>query len=471
VLLCALFVVVFAGLPAVVLVRSPLLAVPASAAVALTVASLGAIAAAAVGVTVVGVVLAFALVVNLAALLEVIRRFRRGRWAAVFGTDIGYDLGLMAWVTLPAVALLTMFRPRPLAWDARSIWWFHSNWFLRGGDAVRDAIANPAFGWSHPEYPPGAPALTATLWQIAGGPDLPRAQTLTAVLTGLAVAFLAGVLLYESRDAPTIFASMLMVVATVQMGEGLAAHGYVDELCAALLVTALAAFSCIDDSRLAIVAGSLSLASASLVKNEGFVFGIVVVLLAVLGARQARWVVAGAGAAALVPAVLWQGIVRSTGADLDVDVGLGDFVHLFGASARQRFRVAFPEVLGSTWLFVVPAASALALLTVAAWMRAGPNRRTTLLRLRPAALMVGAAVVAVLISACVYAVGDLEITWWLATSLGRVVTIPRLFALASLVSLAGVGSDLLFARPTDRAPDPPVGHAAVRVDDYMGAAS
>ena len=47
------------------------------------------------------------------------------------------------------------------AWDARSIWFFHAKAFYFDNSIRLEYLLNPFYRWSHPEYPPMFPLLTA----------------------------------------------------------------------------------------------------------------------------------------------------------------------------------------------------------------------------------------------------------------------------------------------------------------------
>ncbi len=310
---------------------------------------------------------------------------------------------------------------------------------------MRDGLANPAVAFSQPHYPPGVPAAIATLWRATGGSeDLWLAQSFTSVLTGLALASLALMLVHEHRDGLTIAAATALVGAAVPLGGGLAANGYVDVLSAALLVTALAAYVCIHDPRLAIGAGSISLAAAAVTKNEGFVFGALVLGVVIVATAHRRRIVAAAGVVALIPAILWNVVFKVWGVNSPDDLGAdspGDFLGVLSGTGWERLKVAGPAVIRETYLIVVPAIVVLLLLAVALW-REGDRPLAGLRPLRPALAFVSMAILSAIVAASVYAAGGYEMVWWLGTSLERVSSTPKLFALAALVSMTPVAGQL-----------------------------
>ena len=66
-----------------------------------------------------------------------------------------------------AISYLVFYRitPTPLAWDARSIWLFHSEWIGKNG-LYSIPQRNEAFRFSHPDYPIGVPSVIGTAWKI-----------------------------------------------------------------------------------------------------------------------------------------------------------------------------------------------------------------------------------------------------------------------------------------------------------------
>ena len=442
-----LLVLVVGSVPAVAIARSVLVGIPLGAAVLLIVSSVGATVATLFGWPLTPCVLAVALTSLVAA-----------GWASFRAPDrlpvrAGTDLGLLALLGVPSVAAFTLFPYLPIQWDARSIWWFHASWFQYGGETVRHSIANPHFSFSHPDYPAGVPAAIALLWRFTGSTEnLPIAGTLTAVLTGLAVCGLAAVLVDDHRETANIASALALIMATAALGGGLAAGGYVDVLGAALLVTSLAALTYLPTERLALTAGSLALAGATLTKNEGFVFGIAVLAVAVAATRHRRGRVAIVGAIALAPALAWQVAVASTGATITGDVSASGFLDLWRAEPLRRMSIAGPRVLAETLPFIGPAVLALALVWLAVRRcPVGERHRVDAADLRPAAALVVAALLTDVIVLFVYGAGRIEIRWWLGTSAERVVTTPRLFALASLVVLANVITKLVAPRAAQRA--------------------
>ena len=238
------------------------------------------------------------------------------------------DLAVM-YVPLLLPALLVI--RYPVNWDPRSIWWFHASWIDAGSSSFRDALGNPALVFSHPDYPPLAPATVAAAWTATGGTGLWVAQVVTTVLTLSAVALLA----YAVRHlVPTAHP---MVARLVALGVALSlwsladygiAGGYVDHLWSAALAAAVVLLL-IDGNVCRAEGGDhpdrggglalavLLLAVAAVTKNEGLVAAAIVAVLVTVRLRRrllrAAWVWVP-----VIAGVAWTVVARSFGAASDL---------------------------------------------------------------------------------------------------------------------------------------------------------
>jgi hypothetical protein len=141
--------------------------------------------------------------------------------------------GLVAAVMAPVLA--ATISP-PVEWDARAIRWFHGLWFWQGGDAVARAMANPAFSWSHQEYPPLYPASSGALWSFYDPADRALAKALGSGLTFgavLVVACLLVTLAPRRLRWPTAAVAGLLGAGLFGIGHGNGTAGHVDLLWAA----------------------------------------------------------------------------------------------------------------------------------------------------------------------------------------------------------------------------------------------
>ena len=238
------------------------------------------------------------------------------------------DVAVM-YVPLLLPALLV--RRPPVAWDARSIWWFHASWIEGGAGAFRDALANPALAYSHPDYPPLVPATVAGAWTSTGGSGLWIAQAVSTVLTLSAVAMLAYAVRHLVPTARPMVARLLalgVALGTWATADYGIAAGYVDHLWAAALAAAVVLLF-VDGSIVAADGrggsgrgGHLALAVllatvAALTKNEGMVAALIVAVLFTVRARHhlgraaCMWAPVAAG-------LVWAVVARGFGATSDL---------------------------------------------------------------------------------------------------------------------------------------------------------
>jgi len=338
----------------------------------------------------------------------------------------------------PLVVAVAALPAAPLGWDARSIWWFHASWFRSGGQVAQDSLGNSLLSFSQPDYPAGNSAAIATLWRLTGSVEnLELAQALTSVMFGLAVACLGLVLVHRHRSLASIGAATVLVAAGSNLGQGLAAAGYVDVLCAALLVTALTAHLCLIDARLALALGSVALAGASVPKNEGLTFGFIVLIAAIAATRHGRIRVAAWGALALVPALSWSLVVRVHLAEpIEDQAPLSSDPQVW-----ERLGVSIPAVFREISPVVWPTLLVCLLLAVAIALgrqRSSPPWSS----LVPACTLPAVRIACAFCASMAYAVGPYDLSWWFATSLDRVAATPELFAMASLVTMVPVATAL-----------------------------
>lgn len=356
------------------------------------------------------------------------------------------DLAVMY---LPLLLPALLVRRPPVQWDARSIWWFHAAWIDAGPTALRDALANPALAFSHPDYPPFSPATVAAAWTVTPGSGLWVAQVVSAVLTLSAVA----VLVYAVRILVPSVSPMVARLVALAVGLGTwtvagyaVTAGYVDHLWAAALAGAVVLLlvggavvgprgeQADDETRRAsLVLAVLLMSVAALTKNEGLVaVGIVAVTFTVRARHQLRvamwvWVPVLLGAA-------WTFVARAFGASSD----LGDSPRIDQLLAGdleplERVGPTLSKLAGQVGWVVAAAA------IVSAVGALGLRSRRRSLGLAPGGWpwVVLALYAAALVAT--YVISPYEIVWHLVTSIDRVA------ALLALVALAVVASWVLVA--------------------------
>jgi hypothetical protein len=417
----ALLLIVPGYLPALALTRSRWGSVLTAGVVCVITAGVAGIACVLLRISVIPCSLVLFAAVNAGSVL-LLRRWQRAASPPPPPTA-GSDSIAMLLFALCALALVVA-APEPTAWDARSIWWFHAAWFEAGGDVVVDALRNPIMPFAHPDYPNGVPAFVGTVWALFGGENLRLAMEITAVLTAMAVALLVATVFDRARiDSASVVVPILLGVAVVMQGEGLAAAGYLDVLCGSL--TTLACVGFIRDRSASLVSAA-ALAGATLAKAEGLYFVIGLALVAgVWVERRGRYALTVG--AAMIPAVVWLVTVRALNADLATDVQPSGFVRLLllDGGHWDRARDAAPRILREMWPYLVTAAGA------AIGLGAAPQRVSR----RGFTLAVGCVLASALTTAgvvAVYAAGLPPVDWWLDTSLQRVLVTPRIFSLVAI---------------------------------------
>ncbi len=389
----------------------------------------------------------------------------------------GWDVVIM-FVPLAVPALLVLLPPT--GWDARSIWWFHASWFSSGGSALRDALGNPVFAFSHADYPPLAPATIAGSWAMSGSTSLRIAQTISTLLTLAAIAMLA----YGVRQLCASASAWLARLAGLAVGLSAwmlasvgVATGYVDHLWAAALAgaavllliephTTRASLAHEEDlteveaasiaaARVKLTLGVLLATVAALTKNEGFVAAILLALVFSVRARHRlrlaapAWIPVAAGLA-------WTMLAHGHGAASD----LANSPRITQLKARDftPFERVHPTLTAIGDLIGPYLLASAAITVVGAIFLHRVRRRTGMASSAwiwaTVALYVGAIVMT-------YVVSPWDLAWHLATSLDRVCIVIVLLLAANTASwfLTAV------SRPGVRANRGPVHRPAPEVPD------
>ena len=228
---------------------------------------------------------------------------RRGAAAPAWASDDQPGRGVL--VVALAVSLLpvVLVDLPPVESDARFIWWFHAAWFRGGGAVAREALSHPAFGPTHPGYPPAAPALIAAVWHLADAYDRELALRVSQLLTAGTVAaggfFVASALRLVGRQAMVVAAVVVAVTWGTNPSVGLS--GFVDLLWAAALLSGAVLLLVGPVDRRSLTVGALFVAMAALTKYEaGAAVSLLVLLVFVRAGSAWRRVVpvaVGVGAA------------------------------------------------------------------------------------------------------------------------------------------------------------------------------
>ena len=364
-----------------------------------------------------------AVVVAIGSGVRVVRRRSRRRTRAESASP--------SVLLLPAgglVAFATVLRP-PVAWDARSIWWFHAKWFAQGGAAVVDAMRNSAFSFSHPDYPPFAPATNAAAWLVDGTQSAKHAQIVTALLTLSAISVLGYAVwrLFAPRlGVRTATAAGCMVVAA---SYGIArvdpaTNGYVDVLWAASFAAACVFLLASPKSEEALRWGVLMVAVAALTKNEGLVAASFLSALTAVRYGWHRRILAWLSLG-LAPGLAWVAMIRVLGVVSEsADQSRSGRLFALDPAVTSRIGPAARSVADQVGLIAVVAAG----LSLAGFSLVGPLRRRLSGSLVPWMWFAWLGTVGALVFA--YVVSSRPLAWHLRTSVTRITIAPNLVLLA-----------------------------------------
>ena len=336
-------------------------------------------------------------------------------------------LAVLAWRSVPGQA--------DTNWDSWAFWLSkaRSLYYFHGLDSGLGGFVH----FANPDYPPLGPALEATNFHFMG-------STVAAPLQFqhwlFAVAFFAAVAgLLRHRVAPELLWPALAAVAFMPRFGSYLGSSLPDETIGMLVALAAvcAALWLLERRLTYVLIMTILTTAAALLKNEGLVYGlsVVVVVAAVAWRQERRPLLAVAVLAipilALVPWKLW--LVTHGVSASSPYYGLHDLAPSHLVAARGRLGTSIVDVAGylvspSRWLFVVP----MALIAVVV------ARRQPLLT-----VLVGVFVFFSLAGLLlIYWIGSIPLHFWLATSAERTVM--------AIVITCGVLIPLLVAESVER---------------------
>lgn len=357
-------------------------------------------------------------------------------------TTAWWPLGLLIGsTTVPLLAL----RRFDVFYDARSIWFLHGRLIAAGHSTLTAALSNPAYLFSHVDYPPLSPSAIALSWKTTGATtDYRLAQLLIGALTGSAVlaAVHEATRLARTRRWLTLAAGAGACLAAFGFAARNGTDGYAD-----LLWGACGAGACIAglvapvssaNTRVAL----LLAAAAGLTKNEGLaVAGIVIVLTllradvpAALLRAPGRAAQSAPGLLALATILAWPVAVHLRGVTSDIAAGgnLSRLLHLDPTVTNR----ALPLADGlREQLLILPAA--LAIMLVAS-LTLRVRRRSSGLGNPGWLWAVVTSALAALVLA--YLMNPVEIHFLLATSFDRTTIFLKLLLVLDLVYWVTVAS-------------------------------
>lgn len=165
-------------------------------------------------------------------------------------------------------------------WDAWAIWNFRARWLFRGGDQWAYAFSNYVTD-SHPDYPLLLPVSVFRAWHVIGKDAVTVPILMAGFFTyGSIMLILSAVALFRGPNQGYLAAIMLLL-STKLLKVG--AHQYSDVPLAFYILSTIILFSLKQRYpaaalRIMYLAG-LTTACAFWTKNEGLVFGVVIVLV------------------------------------------------------------------------------------------------------------------------------------------------------------------------------------------------
>ncbi|MCP2326641.1 hypothetical protein HDA40_005148 [Hamadaea flava] len=284
------------------------------------------------------------------------------------------------WVSAVVAGVLLLpfltIKKQPTGWDSHSIWWLHAGYFRHGGEAARQAIANPAYAFSHVDYPPLTSGTVAAVWSILGQVDFRVAQLIVAVLNFSAIvlsAYAVRTVTVRGNAVVSWIAATGVALATWALLPYGATDGYSDVLCSVSVVAAAVLLLLGRDPLARPGLAMLLMTVAALTKNEGLVAVLIVAGVATLrnGRGLLRWRTPEGrrhlGRVALLwwpvaAGLSWMVIVRALGGQSDL-ASQGRFDDLLRGDLGVRHRLgsivtAYEPLIGVTVLLAVVVAVA-----------------------------------------------------------------------------------------------------------------
>jgi hypothetical protein len=323
--------------------------------------------------------------------------------------------GLTALTALASVIASSLAAPHG-DWDAWAIWNQHARFLFRGGgsDTWRGFLT---IGWSQPDYPLLLPTSVARVWAYAG-----HESTLGPTLVAMAFGIASMTLVVTALDGRRAWiAGALMLGATTFLTQ-------IPSQCAdvplACYVVATLAVACGEGRHIgqrspqmtAWLAGATS-AMAAWTKNEGIVFALLMLIVAIAVAirrREARQLLWGlAGGAPIVIALVWFKLALAPPSGLSEGLSMDVFVIRLLDLDRHVTVAALMTQHAARWSAPFAVAVFPLMLVAAIWMaaRSGP------------AVRVMAAVSSLMLASyyLVYVTTPFDIAWHVSSSIDRLL--------------------------------------------------
>lgn len=342
------------------------------------------------------------------------------------------EVGQMA-VVFGLLALVVLYPPAPLGWDARSIWLFHASWLNDSASAFIDAQNLTAIEWAHPDYPLLGASTIAVLWGILGqGENLTLGIQIVTVIT-VSTAALSGSLAISNLSKTgniwiNLVAFGLLIIAGFSIGGGLFNQGYMDTLQAFVVICLMSALLPALIGRLtfsqAFFAGIVGIAAMS-IKQEGFWFSLIVVAVMLVITFQDQY------SAKYFPLVLllgffalWKIFLESIHSVQQADVaGISDRLPELLNFDSTAWNIIMRLLTNEGFTYLGRTAVLILLFSVAILV-SNPGKFSFKL----VSLLIGSWLLIIAVILLTYALSQTrdKIDWWLATSFIRVISTPIL---------------------------------------------
>ena len=350
---------------------------------------------------------------------------------------LGSARGVQTWLAVAGAAVLVVYlealfwRSRfsqPAAWDVWSFWLPKAKSIVYFGGL--DTSVGGFTSFANSDYPPFAPAVESLTFRFAG--DV-RTDVLPMQHWVLAAGFFAALAVLLARRVPQwILWPSLSLLALMPGFTRLVGSSLADEPLAMLIALAGvcgALWLLDDDPRLVALAGVFMIA-ATLVKNEGLLYALLIaVLLALLAGRRRMLVPAALGGAAVLAILPWKLWLSAHDVPRNAAYDPGDLLRPgYLADRSERLWTALHDVPGyflswDAWLLALPLALALA---------------AVLVRTRPrlSAFVLGTVAVGFAGNLVVYWVSRDPIDWYISTTADRTSATLAVFCAAVIPLLA-----------------------------------
>ena len=350
---------------------------------------------------------------------------------------LGSEPGPQTWLAVAGAAVLVVYlealfwRARfaePSDWDAWSFWLPKAKSIVYFGGL--DTSTGGFTSFANSDYPPFAPAVESLVFRFAGEV---RTDVLPLQHWILTVGFFGALAVLLARRVPAwILWPSLALLALMPGFTRLVGSSLADEplaMTVALAGICAALWLLDDDPRLAALAGAF-LVAATLLKNEGLLYALLIAILMAIIARGRRALVAGALAAAVVVSIApWKLWLSGHDIPRTALYDPGDLLRPgYLADRSERLWTAIQDVPGyffswDAWLVALPLALALAI---------------ALMRVRPrlSLFVLGTVGISFAGNLAVYWVSREPIGWYISTTADRTSATSAVFCAAVIPLLA-----------------------------------